>query len=104
MAYSGVAQQVFECVKCEKIEDSYSFSSYNGGLLCDKCRSSDNTAIRLSTSSVYTLQYIMSKDVEKLYTFRVSFEVLNELIVCAKRYLAYHLNYEFKSGELLKSL
>ncbi|TAH67888.1 MAG: DNA repair protein RecO, partial [Anaerolineaceae bacterium] len=93
MALSGVAPQVFECVKCEKTGANYSFSTYSGGVLCDDCRVNDNSAIRLSTSSVYTLQYIISKDVENLYTFRVSREVLNELDVCVKRYLNHYLNH-----------
>ena len=39
---------------------------------CADCITEDRTAIKLGTSSVYTLQYIMSKEVEKLYTFKVS--------------------------------
>lgn len=104
MALSGVAPQVFGCVKCDKTEDNYLFSVYNGGLLCGDCKVNDNSAIKLCTSSVYTLQYIISKDVENLYTFRVSREVLSELEVVIKRYLDHYLNHEFKSGELIRSL
>ena len=104
MALSGVAPQVFSCVKCEKVEGNYLFSVYNGGLLCEDCKSNDNSSIRLCTSSIYTLQYIISKDVENLYTFRVKQEVLSELETLIKRYLDYYLNHEFKSGELLRTL
>jgi DNA repair protein RecO (recombination protein O) len=104
MALSGMAPQVFNCVKCEKTETDYLFSVYSGGLLCKDCRTNDNTAIRLCTSSVYTLQYIISKDVENLYTFRVSKEVLSELDTVIKRYLDHYLNHEFKSNDLLRSL
>lgn len=104
MALSGVAPQVFNCVKCEKTGEEYFFSVSNGGLLCKECRGNDNKAIRLCTSSVYTLQYIMSKDVENLYTFRVSREVLKELEAVIKPYLDYYINHEFKSCELIKSL
>jgi len=104
MALSGMAPQVFKCVKCERTSENYFFSSTCGGLLCSYCEKSDTSAVPLHTSSVYTLQYIVSKDVEKLYTFRVSREVLNELIVCAKRYLDHYLGHRFKSVELLNSL
>ena len=104
MALSGVAPQVYNCVKCEKAEADYFFSVYSGGLLCEDCKMNDNSAIKLCTSSVYTLQYIISKDVENLYTFRVSQEVLSELEVVIKRYLNHYLNHEFKSTELLRSL
>lgn len=104
MALSGVAPQVFNCVKCEKAEADYLFSVYSGGLLCADCKGNDNKAIRLCTSSVYTLQYIISKDVENLYTFRVNQEVLRELKIVIKQYLEHYLNHEFKSGELLQTL
>lgn len=104
MALSGVSPQVFECVKCGKVEERYRFSVGGGGLLCADCQVHDSASIRLSTSSVYTLQYIISKDVENLYTFRVSKEVLNELGVCVRSYLMHYINHEFKSNELLRSL
>lgn len=104
MALSGVSPQVFECIKCRKTEADYSFSSYSGGLLCDECKEMDKNAIKLCTSSIYTLQYIISKDVENLYTFKVNTQVLNELRICVKRYLAHYLDHEFKSAELLQSL
>lgn len=104
MALSGLAPQVFNCVKCEKEVESYRFSADNGGLLCKDCQIYDENAIKLSTSSIYTLQYIISIDVEKLYSFRVSREVLNELKICVRRFLSIHIDRELKSAELLRSL
>ncbi len=104
IALSGVAPQVFGCVKCQKTEVDYLFSVYSGGLLCEDCKVNDKAAIKLCTSSVYTLQYIISKDVENIYTFRVSGEVLSELVLVIKRFLDHYLNHEFKSVELLRSL
>lgn len=104
MALSGIAPQVFECVKCEKEGNTYRFSADSGGLLCEDCRMEDRGAIPLSTSSIYTLQYIISRDVENLYTFKVSMEVLNELTICVRRYLNYYIDHQFKAGELLQSL
>lgn len=104
IAINGLAPQVFECVKCEKTDGINRFSIASGGLLCEECKTFDQKAIRLSTSSIYTLQYIISRDVEKLYTFRVSKEVLNELLICVKYYMNYYINHEFKSSELLKTL
>ena len=72
--------------------------------MCKECRAYDKKAILLSTSSVYTLQYIISRDVERLFNFRVSGQVLKELKACARSYLKHYLNHEFKSTELLGSL
>ena len=101
MTLSGIAPQVFECVKCENKEAINLFSIYSGGLLCTNCRYNDNSAIKLCTSSVYTLQYIISKDVESLYNFRVSLEVLKELEICIKGYLDHYLDHNFKSAALI---
>ena len=104
LALSGVPPQVFECVKCGKDVEQYRFSVDSGGLLCEVCKIHDTKAMRLCTSSIYTLQYIISKDIENLYTFRVSKEVLNELNTCVKRYLTHYIEHEFKSSEILKIL
>jgi len=112
MALNGEAPQVFHCVKCEgksqkgtEQENSrYRFSPENGGILCESCRNYDHHSILLDTSTLYAMQYIISKEIEKLYTFRVSNKVLNELIRCMKYYLDCYVDYEFKSLEMLSSL
>lgn len=116
MALSGEAPQVFECVKCregtaaEKKDrkimenEQYYFSSKCGGILCEACKWQDKNAIRINTSTLYTMQYIISKEIEKLYTFKVTSEVQNELSRCIKQYLDCYIEHEFKSLEMLKML
>ena len=116
MALSGEAPQVFGCVKCEmnssnpnSLEEQirsgkYYFSAECGGILCEACKGYDKSAISINTSTLYTMQYIISKEIEKLYTFKVTDEVLNELNRCVKRYLDCYIDHNFKSLEMLKSL
>jgi DNA repair protein RecO (recombination protein O) len=116
MTISGEAPQVFDCVKCNKNTFSeetaernqqnkrYYFSAQSGGILCDSCRGYDRGAISINTSSLYTMQYIIAKEVEKLYTFRVTDEVQAELELCIKRYLERYIEHDFKSLEMLRSL
>ena len=104
LVLSGLAPQVFECVKCNEDKGQYRFSVEHGGLLCEECKTHDTKALRLDTSSIYTVQYIISKDIESLYTFRVSKEVLNELIICVRRYMNHYVEHKFKSSEMLKIL
>lgn len=113
MTINGEAPQVFYCVKCEEgsgehqeqtaITSSYRFSPECGGILCEKCRIHDKSAIPIDTSTLYTMQYIISKDIEKLYTFRVSSKVLKELIGCMKHYLQCYVDHVFKTLEMLHS-
>ena len=50
---------------------------------------------------VYTMQYIISTPVEKLYTFTVSDEVLENLKNIIERYRNQYIDRRFKSLEIL---
>ncbi|MBP1754392.1 MAG: hypothetical protein H6Q59_790 [Firmicutes bacterium] len=116
MALNGESPQVFNCVKCNKNSFSeetidrnnlnirYYFSAKCGGILCDNCRGNDKGAVSINTSTLYTMQYILSKEVEKLFTFRVIDQVQAELDLCIKRYLECYIEHNFKSLDMLKSL
>lgn len=115
MALNGEAPQVFECVKCEKSPGNgvlqeqvrfgkYYFSAGSGGILCEACKGFDKSAIGINTSTLYTMQYIISKEIEKLYTFKVTDEVLKELKQCIRRYLDCYIDHKFKSLEMLKEI
>ncbi len=111
IALSGEAPQVFECVKCgRKIlkegegDVKYYFHIQSRGLLCEGCSKLSKGAISIGTSALYTLQYIISKEIEKLYTFKVSDEVQRELERCIGSYLDCYIEHDFKSLEMLKTL
>ena len=58
----------------------------------------------LNPSTVYTMQYIISMAVEKLYTFTVSSEVLAELRMVMDRWRERYLDKNMKSLEILESV
>lgn len=112
IALYGEAPQVFDCVKCKKkslsqgetgVNIRYYFSAASGGILCEACKWQDKGAISINTSTLYTMQYIISKEIEKLYTFRVTEEVRKELQYCLRHYLECYIDHDFKSLEMLKS-
>ncbi|NLP34060.1 MAG: DNA repair protein RecO [Clostridiales bacterium] len=114
MAINGEAPQVFYCVKCEgrsnkenenenTLPGRYHFSSESCGILCEACKIHDKRAMLIDTSTLYAMQYIISKDIKKLYTFRVNTKVLNELTRCVKSYLRRFVDYEFKTLQMLYS-
>ena len=110
VALGGEAPQVFMCVKCQKESQEqepllgYRFSIENGGILCETCQKSDRSAIKLSTSTLYSMQYIISSSIIKLYTFTVTDEILEELVRCIRHYLKCYIDHEFKCLELIKTL
>lgn len=57
----------------------------------------------LGQSTLYTLQYIVFSPVEKLYTFTVSSEVLEELRQVLRRFRKLYMEGNFKSLEILES-
>ena len=69
-------------------------------MFCPACKDGQGT-VSIGESTRYTMQYIVSTSVEKLYTFRVSDEVLQELQNIMKEYLPYYVKHKFKSQQIL---
>lgn len=98
----GEAPQVFQCVKCDVTEKLKVFHPQTGGLLCVNCCKGKKTYISVCSSTIYTMQYIITSTLEKLYTFIVSKEVLEELHQCMNQYYKVRIGREFKSLEMLR--
>ncbi len=62
------------------------------------------SAWELTESAEYALSYIVESSIEKLYTFKVSEEVLGELKAAAAFYRDKYMDKEFKSLEILQTL
>lgn len=58
----------------------------------------------VSETLIYTLQYIQSADLTKLYAFQLSEEAMAELKYVADRFREAYIDREFKSLEILSSL
>lgn len=92
----GVYPNVFSCVKCGKKEDLHWFNPQDRGVLCDACRGK-HTGYPLDAAALYTLQYIISSPIEKLYTFRVTETVFDMISRCLDAYLKLYVDREFKT-------
>ena len=99
----GIAPELYRCVKCGKTEELCGFSAAADGMVCKEC-STVSDVVAVSESALYTMQYIISAPIGKLYTFTVSNEVLRQLQLCIKRFLRMHIDYEMKSLEVLEEL
>lgn len=110
LVFNGEMPQVFACVKCRrKQEDLHQvfyggFSSRLGGMVCRECVQFAPDLMEISPSTLYALQYIVSSKVEKLYTFLLEEETLEQLCQVAKQYMACYANGEFRSLEMLDLL
>lgn len=98
---NGEYPDVFRCQSCGGAEELTHFSIAADGVLCQSCKDIKKDAIQLNNSTFYTLQYIISSPIGRLYTFKVSDEVMTELSMVMSRWIAVHCDRKFKSLELL---
>lgn len=105
MALDGEEMQVFSCVRCGNQGTGYVFRANQGGLVCvDHCQMDYRIEELLNPSTVYTLQFILSSTLEKLYSFQVSEEVQQELDRICTEFMAVYADRSFKSAEFLDGL
>lgn len=106
MQIEGEGLELFRCLKCGREETDHTIYFSKGGLLCRDCaakipRMKQEKPVKLSNDALYTLQFILTTPIEKLYSFRVSAEVEKELAAFMKQYLHKYLPYKFKTMAFL---
>ncbi|MCR4567828.1 MAG: DNA repair protein RecO [Pseudobutyrivibrio sp.] len=96
----GEYPNVFSCMGCGKKENLKVFSVKKHGMLCGDC-AKDESGTEISNSTLFTMQYIVSSKLDKLYTFVLNKETEEEF---TRILAAYRLNYrahKYKSEEFL---
>lgn len=101
---NGEGPQVFQCVVCGDKERSTVFSVKKGGLVCSECDGDVIDGVRLDQSALYSMQYIESSKIEKLYTFNVSETVFGQLEKVLNRYREVYVDKVFKALEILEMI
>lgn len=96
----GEYPNVFSCMKCGSKENLTAFSVKHHGMLCDKCKNLE-AGIKISTSTLYAMQFIVSSSIEKLYTFVLNGETEEELTRILDAYRLNYRSHKYKSEEFL---
>ena len=104
LTVNGQAPQVFQCVICGDKERPAVFSPAKGGIVCSECSGDVIDGMLLDNSTLYSMQYIESTPVVKLYTFTVAENVLAELEKVMDRLMEVYVDRRFKSLEILETL
>lgn len=99
----GEVPNFFSCQSCGKKEDLRFFSMGRQGMICKDCERHP-ADLPLVESALYTMQYVVSSKIEKLYNFAVSDEVLSIFDRIMNRYFAVHIPHKFKSPDILMAL
>ena len=104
LTINGQGPQVFQCVTCGDKDRPAVFSAAKGGLVCSECDGNVLDGMVLDNSTLYSMQYIESSTIEKLYTFNVTEKVLNQLGRVMERLMEVYVDKRFKSLEILETL
>lgn len=102
MTINGEYPDVFACRKCKREERLAWFSAGSAGALCEECGSRGD--LPMDGSTLYTMQYIITSTIEKLYTFQVSGEVLVSLERIIRSWMHVCIDRQFKSLKILEEL
>ncbi len=101
MVINGEYPNVFSCLKCGTKENLTSFHVKSGGTLCANC-AKGVPSFSVNESTLYTMQYIITSSIEKLYTFTVSEEVLEKLERIMTEYMKTYIDRRFHSLQVLE--
>lgn len=106
MQIEGEMLELFQCLNCGKT-GIYTVYLSAGGLVCDSCAGQDPklkqvSPIRLSGDALYTVQYILTADLERLFAFQIPDTVLTELNHFRQRYFAKYLPHRFSTLEFVE--
>ena len=106
MQVEGEILEFFQCLNCGNTGVNTLYLSA-GGLVCDSCAKQDPrlkqiSPIRLSGDALYTIQYILTADLERLFAFQIPDGVLTELNRFRNRYFAQYLPHRFPTAEFLE--
>lgn len=104
MVINGEYPQVFSCLECGREDGLAAYWPARESLVCRDCAAGQNGLLTLSGSTVYTLQYIISAPLNKLYSFTVTREVFTELKMVMERFRSRHIEKKFKSLEVLNTI
>lgn len=102
MATNGEIPDFFTCANCGSEDSIDGFSMSNTGVYCKSCTPYVKDAVKLSQSCVYTLQFIITAKLSKLYTFTVNEDVLVQLRMVIRRLIALNIDKEMKSLQMLE--
>ena len=102
LVIQGEYPQIFQCVSCSREEELTYFSQSLHGMVCHNCRQTASDLSYVDESVRYTLQYIATVPLAKLYTFTVSDKVQRALGKLVHTYVQRNTEKRFKSLEILK--
>ena len=104
LTIQGLMPRLYECTSCGKEvpgETGAWFSFAGHGVMDEACARLEPEARRLSPQTLYTMKYIVSMPLNKIYTFTIKKDYLTELEYVVYNYTRRNTDKRFKSLEIL---
>lgn len=100
----GEYPDFFVCRNCGTKERLTVFSFWKESVYCKECEAMVQDKFYFRESVLYTLQYIVSSDIEKLYTFTLSEPVLKDVKYIVSKYRQKKVERKIKSLDILETI
>lgn len=100
MSFLGYSPWVTSCVLCNATDNINTFSSQDGGVICERCVGSKNV-LTMNEGTRYTFEYILNQPMDVLFKFKLEDTVFNEFKYAVDQFVLQHLNKKFKALDFL---
>ena len=100
LAILGFKPNVASCSSCGQKEKLSYFSFQDSGLKCDICGKLDKSSLSISEAAVTAIRYVVTIEPKQLFSFNISEEAKNELVMIANIYTNEKLEKNYKLEEL----
>lgn len=104
LTINGEYPQCFCCSKCGNTDNLTGFGIKENGCICNECKCDTKDYIELDNSTIYALQYVISSDVSKLYTFKLSDKVFNEFMFIISNFSKKCIDKKFNTLDILDGI
>lgn len=107
MDIEGQGLYAYECIKCKGRETLGFISASMGGILCERCAADAvgvNDLRKISKGILYTLQYIVSAPLGRLFSFTLDEEIEKELADITREFTKRYIDKSFNSLQILETL
>lgn len=103
LSINGECPNVFRCVKCGAKESLTHLQLRMGGVLCCSCEKKYGGS-PIDRSTLYTMQFIISTPIARLYSFKVSDKVQKDLEKTMEKSMELYVGHMFQSLKILTDM
>ena len=103
LVINGEYPELFKCGNCGLGDELDYFDIDHNTILCARCHGNIPQGQKVDDSTVYALQFIVSSPVEKLFTFKVTDQVLQNMEKIIRAYINEHIERKFNSLDFIEN-